>query len=172
MKRFRHIDIFLGLVLLGSFGFSCSLHATGKCEIEDLQKCSSCEGLERTIDLDQPDRGEYYRGAYWNGLFSAYKLNCIDVAKKLLDHHANPNLGGTYGSFLVTISRAWPHNKETINKKWADLLNGYSLDANWQNPYTGESAKEILSNEAISVDYPDIWKMLTEKSKPQKEPKK
>ena len=141
-------------------GVSFHSNADDNCDIKDLQKCSSCDGLEKAIEWNNPDYGEYYRGVYWNGLFGSYRLNCIDIGKKLLEHHANPNLGGTFGSFIITLSRAWPHNKKNINKKWAELILGYSPDANWKIPFTNESTKEVLVNEEISIDYPDINKML------------
>lgn len=136
-----------------------------KCDLADLQRCTSCGELQSTIDPKNTDSGDYYRGAYWNGLYAAYRLNCQTVAKTLLDNKANPNLGGSAGSLLYSISRSWPHKDEKINKQWAGLLNNYSVDVDWKNPYTDKSAREIIEQDEMPIDYPDIWKSLVAKSK-------
>jgi hypothetical protein len=162
------------IIVLFVFLFICSTECCAdssgnrKCDSSDLQRCDSCIALKNTINLEKPDEGEYYRGAYWNGLYAAYKLNCLQVAKDLLDHHANPNLGGSSGSFLASIVSAWPHDDLEINKQWAEMLIDYPIDIYWKNPYTGQSAKEIISNELITVDYPEILNMLMHNSKKEK----
>lgn len=93
-----------------------------KCDFRDLQRCNSCDELQTIIDPKNPDDGEYYRGAYWNGLYAAYRLNCQAAAKTLLDNKANPNLGGASGSLLYSVASSWPHKDEKINKQWANLL--------------------------------------------------
>lgn len=138
-----------------------TLAAEASCAIGDLQSCSSCPQLGKVIDLARPDSGEYYRGAYWNGLFAAYRLNCLDIGKRLLERKANPNLGGASGSFLATLVQPWPHNKESINREWVNLTKNYSVDPNWKNPWTGESAIEIIAKGEVAVSYPDLWSELT-----------
>jgi hypothetical protein len=148
------------LLLLSTIGCHAKSPSVEKCDIHDLQRCKSCTALSNTIDLKNPDAGEYYRGAYWNGLYTAFVLNCQDVGKQLLENHANPNLGGSSGSFPASLVSAWPHNAMKINKQWADMLLTYPVDLSWKNPYSDESATEIIKNEEMPVDYPDIWKEL------------
>ena len=138
--------------------------ASAGCDILDLQRCSSCAALAQTIDPQQPDLGEYYRGAYWNGLYAAYKLNCQSVAKTLLDHQANPNLGGTLGSLFFIVAKAWPHNNHAINRQWLELLLHYQIDLDWKNPWTGKSARAIVDEKVLPISYPDIWQALLTKS--------
>ena len=156
----RALFLFL---LLGTTACNAGSSSAEKCDLLDLQRCASCTALANTINAKTPDQGEYYRGAYWNGLYAAYKLNCQDVGKTLLDNGANPNLGGTSGSFLASLVSAWPHNNEKINQQWAGLVSGYKIDSHWKNPYTDLSAQEVIRDEYITVDYPSIWKMLTGK---------
>ena len=132
------------------------------CRSSDLQSCKSCPALEKTLDLSKPDAGEYYRGAFWNGLFAAYRLNCIIVGENLLKRGANPNLGGASGSFLATLVQKWPHNDIKINRKWTDLILKYPIDANWKSPWADESANEIVSNQEVMVDYPELWRLLSQ----------
>lgn len=133
----------------------------GTCVLSDLQSCSSCPTLEKVLDLAKPDAGEYYRGAFWNGLFAAYRLDCFALGQKLLEHGANPNLGGASGSFLATLVQAWPHKEEKVNRKWATLVCKKSVDPDWKNPWTNESAREIVSNQEVSVEYPELWRELS-----------
>jgi hypothetical protein len=131
------------------------------CSLSDLQSCSSCPAVSKVLDLKNPDSGEFYRGAFWNGLFAAYRLNCLELAQDLLKHGANPNLGGVSGSFLATIVQAWPHNSEAINAKWAKLVCGFRVDANWKNPWTLENAREIVQKQEIKIAYPGLWNKLS-----------
>lgn len=162
-------------IILFAIVFLCSTECCAnssentKCHLADLQRCDSCIALKNAINLEKPDDGEYYRGAYWNGLYAAYKLNCPQVAKVLLDHRANPNLGGSSGSFLASLVSAWPHKNAAVNKQWAEMLINYPIDIYWKNPYTDQSAKEIINNGLIAVDYPEVWNMLTNNSKKEKE---
>lgn len=157
MNFFRYVSTMFFI-----FGFAVSASASNSvCTIGDLQSCSSCPQLNKVIDLSRPDDGEYFRGAYWNGLFAAYRLNCIEIGKKLLDHNANPNLGGALGSFLVTLSQTWPHNNIVVNQKWVDLTRNYPIDPSWKNPWTNESAIQIIAHGEMSVSYPDIWNELS-----------
>ena len=154
------------VVILVTLFVTTAIHAneTGKCDLKDLQRCNSCGALERAVNLKQPDIGEYYRGAYWNGLYAAYRLNCQKVAIKLLDNNANPNLGGSSGSMLVSISGAWPHNNKEINKQWMDMLFKYKVDATWKSSITNMTAKEIVEQELEIIDYPDIWNAVVNRT--------
>jgi len=134
------------------------------CSLDDLQRCASCNELDKTVNLKQPDQGEYYRGAYWNGLYTAYVMNCQSVGKKLLDNNANPNLGGSFGAFLATVANEWPHKKQSINQQWSKLLQSYSIDTNWKNPYMDMSAKTVIDDGLLTVSYPAIWTAFIEKT--------
>lgn len=153
------------MLLLSVVCCLASAEVNAKCDLHDLQRCTSCGGLSKTVDLAEPDQGEYYRGAYWNGLYAAFRLNCPAVGKKLLENHANPNLGGVGGSFLASLLSSWPHNNETINKQWVDILRHYPLNVDWKNPYTKQSAREMVANKTISVAYPEIWRALVSVSR-------
>ncbi|WP_224039749.1 hypothetical protein [Paraburkholderia unamae] len=130
------------------------------CQLGDLQSCRSCRDLESVLDFMHPDRGEYYRGAYWNGLYAAFRLNCQDIGNHLLKVGANPNLGGTSGSFLASVVNAWPHNNGKINKDWVEMIKNYSIDPNWISPFSGESAAKLISSGEVEIDYPQLWKEL------------
>lgn len=45
------------------------------CYEGDLQACRSCDALAKVVTKSQPNDGEYYRGARWNGLYTAYVHN-------------------------------------------------------------------------------------------------
>jgi hypothetical protein len=152
--------------------FLMSLPLHGRtCTSSDLQSCSSCPALAKVLVFTTPDAGEYYRGAFWNGLFAAYRLNCLALGHKLLEHGANPNLGGASGSFLATLVQSWPHKDEKINRKWAELICNKSVEPDWRNPWTGESAREIISNQEVNVDYPQLWEELSSRCRPSGEAK-
>lgn len=150
-------------ILLATFLLCFPWHgfAERSCSLSDLQSCTSCPGLKSVLDLSKPDFGEYYRGAYWNGLFAAYRLNCLSIGKDLLAHGANPNLGGASGSFLATLVQAWPHHDIQVNKKWTELVLKYRIDPTWKNPWTNESAQEVVANQEVTLDYKGLWDQLT-----------
>ena len=165
MARTRALKVtsrFGSFVVCCAFFFSTSGHLHARtCASSDLQSCTSCPALEKVLDLAKPDAGEYYRGAFWNGLFAAYRLDCAALGQKLLERGANPNLGGASGSFLATLVQAWPHKDEKVNQKWVKLVCGKSVDSDWKNPWTDESAREIVSNQEVTVDYPQLWRELS-----------
>jgi hypothetical protein len=133
------------------------------CALDDMQSCHSCPEVAKAIDLHNPDGGEYYKGAFWNGLYAAYRFDCLDIGRQLLDHKANPNLGGTSGSFLVTLVQAWPHDKLSINEKWVDLVKHYPIDPGWKNPWADEGAAEIVAKGEVPVAYRALWDKITSK---------
>lgn len=135
---------------------------TRTCSASDFQSCSSCLQLEPAIDLKQPNAGEYYRGAEWNGLFAAYVLNCPLVAARLLRAGANPSSGGTSGSMIFTVSSKWPHNNKKTNEAWAALLfaAGASINQrlNWRE---GKSTADLLAIEqSFSPDYFELFALF------------
>ena len=162
MVKFHTNILFVAVIagLLLCNGCSAESAAQEKCDLHDLQRCNSCVALSNTVDLNSPDDGEYYRGAFWNGLYSAYRLNCQAVGESLLNHHANPNLGGSSGSFIASLVSSWPHSDVTINAEWVKLVSRYSVDPEWKNPYSGESAVEIIKNGEVPLDYPELWKEI------------
>lgn len=92
------------------------------CSITDFQACKSCEELNEAIDVERPNYGDYYRGAHWNALFSAYRHDCRAIGIKLLNLGASPVSGGSGGSMIYTIANKWPHRNIEINFAWAKLL--------------------------------------------------
>lgn len=93
-----------------------------QCSISDFQACKSCLELAAAVDYKRPGAGEYYRGMRWNGLFSAYVLNCPVIAAKLLKAGANPVDGGESGSMILSVVGKWPHDNQQINEHWVALI--------------------------------------------------
>ena len=149
------------------YGFSITLLlflaqsalSEGSCSISDFQSCKTCAQLEAAVDLKQPTAGDYYRGAEWNGLFSAYRLNCPIIAAKLIKAGASPSSGGSSGSMILTVASKWPHDDKKINDAWAALL--LSAGANMNAPLKwreGRSTKEVLAEESwYKPDYFDLY---------------
>ena len=140
-----------------------------QCSTSDFQACSSCDGLSCAIDLEQPNAGDYYRGAYWNGLFKAYVLNCPDIGQILLDHGASPVTGGYYSLLIYNVTTKWPHDDETINSKWVDLLlkNGAAMDTPLEGSEgpltTNQKLKHPDFTWILQPDYPHLLKKFTTK---------
>jgi hypothetical protein len=132
------------------------------CLLSDLQSCKDCPSVREVLDLQHPDFGEYYRGAYWNGLYAAFRLDCRDVGRELLQHGANPNLGGKFGSFLVTVVGDWPHHNSEVNRAWVDLILHYKVDPDWGVPWADGSARQIVARDQAAVAYPALWRLLLE----------
>jgi hypothetical protein len=156
----RKVPSMLGRISLAVTMLPALIHGQ-TCILSDLQSCASCPAPAKVLDNSRPDAGEYYRGAYWNGLFAAYRLNCVSLGEELLKHGANPNLGGASGSFPATLVQAWPHHDVGINRKWVDLVLKYRLDMKWRNPWTGRSAAEIIADHEVAIDYPDLLRELS-----------
>src|SRR5260221_604652 len=155
MKRAYHSALLL--TLLFCISIACAQGAY--CSKTDFQSCKSCIQLEAAIDLKNPDAGDYFRGAEWNGLFSAYFLNCPIVAAKLISAGANPSSGGSSGSMILTVASKWPHNNKKINAAWAALLlvGGANMNSplNWQGK---QSTKALLAGElSYKRDYFDLF---------------
>lgn len=132
------------------------------CSPSDFQSCKSCAQLEAAIDLKNPNAGDYYRGAEWNGLYAAYVLNCQVIAAKLIKVGANPSSGGTSGSMIMTVAGKWPHNNKKINKAWASLLlaSGADIDSplNWRDR---KSTREVLAEESwYKPEYNDLFSLF------------
>ena len=64
------------------------------CSSSDFQSCKNCAQLGSAVDLKHPTAGDYLRGAEWNGLYSAYVLNCPVIGAKLIKAGANPSAAG------------------------------------------------------------------------------
>jgi hypothetical protein len=132
------------------------------CSTSDFQACKSCRELEESVDLKQPSTGDYYRGAEWNGLFSAYVLNCPVIAAKLIRAGASPSSGGSSGSMILTVASKWPHNNKKVNDSWAALL--FAAGANMEAPLKwreGRSTKAILAEESwYKPDYFDLFMLF------------
>lgn len=132
------------------------------CSSSDFQSCKSCTELESAIDLKRPYLGDYYRGALWNGLFTAYVLNCPVIGAKLIAAGVNPASGGSWGSMVMTVSSKWPHDDKKINEAWAALLLAskvsiYSRIREMKNKNT----KIILQEQSwYEPDYFDIFMLF------------
>ncbi len=155
MKRIVFPSLFLSLL----FGVPSAWAQGGSCSTSDFQSCKSCEQLEAAVDLKQPTAGDYYRGAEWNGLFSAYVLNCPIIAARLIRAGANPSSGGSSGSMILTVASKWPHNNKKINDVWAALL--LAAGANMDSPLKwreNKSTKDVLAEESwYKPDYFDLF---------------
>ncbi len=147
------------LLLSQFFGMPGAWAQGGSCSSSDFQSCKNCVQLESAVDLTQPTTGDYFRGAAWNGLFSAYVLNCPVIAAKLIKAGANPSSGGLSGSMILTVANKWPHENKKINDAWAALLlvAGASTDSRlkWRD---NKSTKDILAEESWhKPDYFDLF---------------
>ena len=71
-------------ILLLLAGFAATHGNVSKicmCYVGDLQACKTCSALGKALVKAQPNNGECYRGAQWNGLYSAYVLDCVAIAE-------------------------------------------------------------------------------------------
>ena len=138
--------------------------ANARCSITDFQQCLSCDELSEAIDINQPNAGDYYRGAYWNGLYMAYVRNCPNIGQLLLDHGASPVTGGYEGLMILEVSGSWPHNDQAINSKWVDLLLKYGATMNtptlFGDQLTTTGKMDWLAGEGFPIDisYPSLLK--------------
>ena len=157
------------ILLFSLITITTSANAVRLCSITDFQLCSSCGELSEAIDITQPNAGDTYRGAYWNGLYKAYVLNCPNIGQLLLDNEASPVTGGHEGLLIYAVTNKWPHNDEAINSKWVDLLlrNGAAMDMPIE--YDPQRTTTLTLNSrrdkgfSISVDYPHLLKKFTTK---------
>ncbi|MEM8013025.1 hypothetical protein Q4R53_12240 [Morganella morganii] len=147
------------------FLFFVSGAVLAKCDKNNFDQCKTCDQLSKAIDLSDPDRGDYYRGALWNGLYASYVRNCPAVAEKLLANGATPSLGGWNAAFPIVISGEWPHNNKAINEKWKNLLIKYNVKLDLI-PEWRKSPYEIYMNDPSQIDYEDIWNDLMLASNP------
>lgn len=148
------------LTLFGLVSTSAAL-AEGtarRCSAEDFQACRSCAQLNAAVDLKSPMAGNYYRGAEWNGLFAAYVLNCPMVGALLIRAGADPAIGGTNGSMILTVAGKWPHNNRQINEAWAAML--LAAGASMVTPLPSQSGKStsqmLLDDSWAKPDYSDL----------------
>lgn len=149
-------------IAIASMFFSFGALAV-ECDKNNFDKCKTCDQLQKAIDIKDPDFGDYYRGALWNGLYAAYVRNCPVVAEKLLSSGATPSLGGYLGSMGGVITQKWPHNDESINLAWADLLikHGFGI-SNYSGDY--KSATEVWANDVSRIEYKSVWNKLVSSS--------
>lgn len=132
-----------------------------RCSSDNFQGCSSCQALEAAVDYKDPNKGDYYRGALWNGLFAAYRLNCPLVGYRLIDSGATVVNGGLYGSMILTVSSKWPHEDKKINESWAAmlLLKGAKLGSYYNAPKYMNS-KDAVAEYSFEPDYFDIYALF------------
>ncbi|MGF7408514.1 hypothetical protein [Providencia alcalifaciens] len=139
--------------------------AYSKCDSNNFDQCKTCDQLDKAIVLSDPDKGDYYRGAFWNGLYASYVRNCQNVAKKLLDNGATPSLGGHNYALPVVISGNWPHENKSINEEWKNLLLKYNVKLDLI-PEGEKSPFEVFLNNPKAIYYKDIWAELIVESDP------
>lgn len=129
-----------------------------QCSGNDWQACRTCPEIEKAIDWTQPDAGDYYRGAYWNALYVSYISNCQATGKKLIAAGANPNLGGSYGSMVITVSIRDSKKKIQTNRQWIDILKGADVDAKIAHAGGTSAREKYIENIAIAdFVHPEIW---------------
>ncbi|MGQ8453212.1 hypothetical protein ACUTFJ_26990 [Klebsiella pneumoniae] len=107
----KKIKLFFGLVI-SMVTVNATAASPSQCNKDNFNACKTCEQLSKAIDLKEPNRGDYYKGALWNGLYASYVINCPVVAEKLLSNGAIPSYGGYMGSMgavlrKVRISRSF-----------------------------------------------------------------
>ena len=139
----------------------CAEAQDSSCAPSDFQACKTCDELESAVDLKRPNLGDYYRGAQWNGLFAAYKLNCPIVGVALIAAGANPASGGLFGSMIISVSGNWPHDDKKVNEAWAAmlLLAGVVTDTRISERQNN-STKDLLLESGITLEYPDIYELF------------
>lgn len=158
----KKVKLFFGLVL--SFvAINATAASSSKCNKDNFDMCKTCEQLSKVIDLKNPNRGDYYRGALWNGLYTSYVINCPSIAENLLSNGAIPSYGGYMGSMGAVLTRKWPHNNEAINLSWANLLIKHGFDV---NKHTGsyKSATEVWAVDQDQIEYRSVFDKLVQSS--------
>lgn len=154
----KNIKLLFGL-MLSIVAVNSSAASSLQCNKDNFDMCKTCEQLSKAIDLKNPNHGDYYRGALWNGLYTSYVINCPAVAEKLLSHGAIPSYGGYMGAMGAVLTGKWPHNNEAINLSWADFLIKHGLDV---NKYTGnyKSATEVWAVNEKQIAYKSVFDKL------------
>ncbi|WP_368294644.1 hypothetical protein [Klebsiella pneumoniae] len=154
----KKIKLFFGLVI-SMVAVNATAASPSQCNKDNFNACKTCEQLSKAIDLKEPNRGDYYKGALWNGLYASYVINCPVVAEKLLSNGAIPSYGGYMGSMGAVLTGKWPHNNESINLLWADLLIKHGLDVNER---TGDykSATEVWAVNEKQIEYKSVFDKL------------
>lgn len=155
----KNFSAALGLALFLILSAKVTRSSDG-CTSSYYQGCKSCTELRRVTSTAGPNDGDYYRAAQWNGLYAAYVLDCLDVAKDLLRRGANPNWGGSQGYMVISISNKWPHNSEEVNRVWAALLLEYGANAQKKVPDQDETPEQIASQKVFTPDYPELFQMF------------
>lgn len=158
----KKINLFFGIVL-SIVSVNPTAASSLQCNKDNFDACKTCEQLSKAIDLKEPNRGDYYRGALWNGLYASYVINCPVIAEKLLSHGAIPSYGGYMGSMGAVLTGKWPHNNESINLSWADLLIKHGFDV---NRHTGnyKSATEVWAIDKKQIEYKSVFDKLIQSS--------
>ena len=153
-------ECFWSLVIVAMITISNAQANERNCSVTDFQSCKTCDELNDAIDIEQPNYGDYYRGAHWNGLFTAYRHDCRVIGAKLLDYGAFPASGGSGGSMIYTIANKWPHRNIEVNLVWAKMLKQY--DAAKSDKLLSQPTKDTfyVLNEWPPVDYQHILDMF------------
>ncbi|MBI1860145.1 MAG: hypothetical protein HYR96_04410 [Deltaproteobacteria bacterium] len=128
-----------------------------ECYSGNFQACKSCKTLAAATSKAEPNEGEYFHAAQWNGLYAAYVHNCLAVAEDLLKRGADPSSGGALGSMILTVVDKWPHNNKRVNEKWAALLKKYRANPQKKVGPEDSTPMGLMAMLHSKPDYPDLW---------------
>ncbi len=156
------MTLWRGCLLSLALTLYCQTIQASECSAQDFQGCKTCDELENAIDYRQPDAGDYYRGAQWNGLFASYVNNCPLIAGRLIHEGANPASGGPQGSMILAVASKWPHDDEEINTVFAAILLASGIDEKTKvdAPQNYSTKKTLKKNSWIEVDYDSILNLF------------
>lgn len=82
---------------------------TAPCDLAQApQECAACPGLAAAVQqTDDPaalGRGPAVAGVLWTPLYVAFRLDCPDVGRVLVERGADPQRGGRDGVLLVEVA--------------------------------------------------------------------
>jgi hypothetical protein len=80
----------------------------------------------------------------------------IDRQAAFRDAGVNPNAGGEFGLFLLSLTQAWPHNDKKTNATWRSLVISHGANLDWISPISHKSARQIIAEKGLLPNYPDF----------------
>lgn len=134
----------------------------GTCSFQDMRSCKTCAALSGALEGIEPHDGRYEEDIKWSPLFGAFLKNCQRLALHLVEErNADPAFGGRFGSMLITVSTHWDNRNPRTSAQWARILKRLGADADTVLPDTGKSARQLVEQGIVTVDYPEIWSEFT-----------
>ncbi|MFA7504114.1 MAG: hypothetical protein WCZ28_05395 [Burkholderiaceae bacterium] len=131
------------------------------CSFEEMRSCRTCAELSVALEGISPHDGRYEQDIKWSPLFGAFLKNCQRLALHLVeDRHADPSLGGRFGSMLITVSTYWENRNPRTSAQWARMLERLGADPDTVLPDTGRSSRQLVEDGVVEIDYPEIWEEL------------